>query len=150
MIRCEPCEQKQAEKCPRSQSNGLKFLQESSKKIIHLFNAHMPQLTQIARSTVLRMQICFAWKSIWSCSKESRTALLLSPLAASRGAPSCRLSPLAWKTFSPAPHAWTYSQWQPPYLRLLKPPWANMQISQAHTGGPVRKRDEERAVCSVG
>lgn len=41
----------------------------------------MPQLTRIARSTVLHMQICFAWKSIWSCSKESRTALLLSPLA---------------------------------------------------------------------
>ena len=70
---------KLAEWCPRSQFNGLKFLQESSKKITHLFSAHMPRLTQIARSTVLRMQICFAWKSIWSCSKESRTALLLSP-----------------------------------------------------------------------
>lgn len=45
----------------------------------------MPQLTQIARSTVLRMQIRFAWKSIWSCLKESRTALLLSPLTGSRG-----------------------------------------------------------------
>lgn len=61
------------------QFNGLKFLQESSKKITHLFSAHMPQLTRIARSTVLRMQICFAWKSIWSCLKEARTALLLSP-----------------------------------------------------------------------
>lgn len=90
---------KQAEWCPRSQINGLKFLQESSKKIIHLFIAHMLQLPQIAHSTVLRMQICFAWKSIWSCSKESRTALLLSPLAGSRGAPSRRLSPLTWKTF---------------------------------------------------
>lgn len=49
--------------------------------MIHLFNEHMPQLSQIARSTVLRMQIRFAWKSIWSCLKESRTALLLSPLA---------------------------------------------------------------------
>lgn len=58
---------------------GWKFLQESSKKVTHLFNAHMPQLPQIARSTVLHMQICFAWKSIWSCLKESRTALLLSP-----------------------------------------------------------------------
>lgn len=61
------------------QFNGLKFLQESSKKITHLFSAHMPQLTRIAHSTVLRMQICFAWKSIWSCLKEARTALLLSP-----------------------------------------------------------------------
>ena len=48
----------------------------------------MPQLSQIARSTVLRMQICFAWKSIWSCSKESRTALLLSvPSPAHTGLP---------------------------------------------------------------
>lgn len=61
------------------QFNGLKFLQESSKKITHLFSAHMPQLTRIAHSTVLRVQICFAWKSIWSCLKEARTALLLSP-----------------------------------------------------------------------
>lgn len=45
----------------------------------------MPQLTQIACSAVLRMQIRFAWKSIWSCLKESRTALLLSPLTGSRG-----------------------------------------------------------------
>lgn len=80
MILCGLREQKQTEWCSRTQFNGLKFLQDSSKKIIHLFNAHMPRLSQIARSTVSRMQICFAWKSIWSCSKESRTALLLSPL----------------------------------------------------------------------
>lgn len=63
---------------------GWTFLQESSLKIIHLFIAHMPELTWIARSTVLLMQICFAWKSIWSCSKESRTGLLLSPPLALR------------------------------------------------------------------
>lgn len=66
---------------------GCYFCKKALKKIIHLFNAHMPTHTQIARSTVLHMQICFAWKSIWSCSKESRTALLLSPLAGSHGAP---------------------------------------------------------------
>lgn len=106
---------KRGEQCPRSQFNGLKFLQESSKKITHLFSEHMPRLTQIARSTVLRMQICFAWKSIWSCSKESRTALLLSPLTPARaGPPSRRLSPLAWKSFSPAPHARTQQSVAPP------------------------------------
>lgn len=35
----------------------------------------------------------------------------------------------------------------PPCLRQLKPPWANMQISQAHTGGPVRKQDKEPCNC---
>lgn len=32
-------------------------------------------------------------------------------------------------------------------LRQLKPPWANMQISQAHTGGPVREQDKEPCNC---
>lgn len=58
---------------------GWNFCKKALKKITHLFSAHMPRLTRIARSTVLRMQICFAWKSIWSCLKEARTALLLSP-----------------------------------------------------------------------
>lgn len=44
------------------------------------------------------MQICFAWKSLWSCSKESRTARLLSPPSTGSRAFS-RLAPLAWKTF---------------------------------------------------
>lgn len=35
----------------------------------------------------------------------------------------------------------------PPCLRQLKPPWANMQISQAHTGGPVREQDKEPCNC---
>ena len=59
--------------------------EKNEKNNIHLFNAYMPELTQIARSTVLRMQICFAWKSIWSCSKESRTGLLLFPPPAHAG-----------------------------------------------------------------
>lgn len=94
----------------------------------------MPQLTQIACSTVLRMQIHFAWKSIWSCLKESRTALLLSPLTGSRGAPSRRLSPLVWKTSSPALHAWARGPRQS--VAEPKTPWANMQISEACTDGP--------------
>lgn len=35
----------------------------------------------------------------------------------------------------------------PPCLRQLKPPWANMQISQAHTDGPVREQDKEPCNC---
>lgn len=105
----------------------------------------MPQLTQIARSTVLRMQIRFAWKSIWSCLKESRTALLLSPLTGSRGAPSRRLSPLVWKTSSPALHAWAHG----PRRSIAEPktPWANMQISEAFTDGPVYKQNGEPCNC---
>lgn len=109
---------------------GWNFCKKALKKIIHLFNEHMPQLTQIACSTVLRMQIHFAWKSIWSCLKESRTALLLSPLTGSRGAPSRRLSPLVWKTSSPALHAWARGPRQS--VAEPKTPWANMQIWGLH------------------
>lgn len=105
----------------------------------------MPQLTQIACSTVLRMQIHFAWKSIWSCLKESRTALLLSPLTGSRGAPSRRLSPLVWKTSSPALHAWARGPRQS--VAEPKTPWANMQISEACTDGPVYKQHGEPCNC---
>lgn len=125
-----------------SQFNGLKFLQESSKKISHLFNAHMPRLTQIARSTVLHMQICFAWKSIWSCSKESRTALLLSLPTGSRGAPSCRRSPLAWKTFHQL-HTQGHAASRTTVPQTASAPRAIMQISQAAAAGSISKQDNK-------
>lgn len=103
------------------------------KKMTHLFNAHMPQLPQIARSTVLHMQIWFAWKSIWSCSKESRTVLLLSPPPPPCGAPA----PLAWKTFSPAPLACTRSQWR--LLASRRSFWG--QYADSH--GPCPRAEQE-------
>lgn len=121
---------------------GWNFCKKALKKIIHLFNAHMPKLTQIARSTVLHMQICFAWKSIWSCLKESRTALLLSPLASSHRAPFA-VSSRVENIFTSSTCMDTQSV-APPCLRQLKPPWANMQISQAHT---VHEQDKEPRNC---
>ena len=107
----------------------------------------MPRLTQIARSTVLRMQICFAWKSIWSCSKESRTALLLSTLTwLTRGSLLPSISSRVEKIFTSSTRMDIQSV-APPRLRQIKPPWANMQISQAHTGGPVRKQDKGPCNC---
>lgn len=128
------------------QFNGLKFLQESSKKITHLFSAHMPQLTRIARSTVLRMQICFAWKSIWSCLKEARTALLLSPpRRLARGSLLPSISSRVENIFTSSVHTNMRSVASPPTASPA--PWANMQISWARAGSAVRKRDEGPLNC---
>lgn len=67
---------------------GWNFCKKALKKLsICSVHTCLTRLSQIAHSTVLRMQICFAWKSIWSCSKESRTALLLSAPVPSRAPP---------------------------------------------------------------
>lgn len=101
----------------------------------------MPQLTQIARSAVLRMQIRFAWKSIWGCLKESRTALLLSPLTDSRGGSfSPSISSRVENIFTSSARMATHLHGD---ALQSKAPWANMQISEACTDGPVCKRHEE-------
>lgn len=107
------------------------------KKMTHLLNAHM--LPQIARSTVLHMQICFAWKSIWSCSKESRTVLLLSLPPPPCGAPA----PLAWKTFSPAPLAWAVSGASSPHTAPSTTVGPVCRFSWA----PVREQNKEPRNC---
>lgn len=108
--------------------------------MIHLFSAHMPPLTRIARSTVLSMQICFAWKSIWSCSKESRTALLLSPLAGSRSL----LPSLSSRVEDILNQLHTHAQ---AVLRQLPPPRGQYaDLTGAHWR-PDRERDKEPCNC---
>lgn len=106
----------------------------------------MPQLTQIARSTVLRMQIRFAWKSIWSCLKESRTALLLSPLTGSRGGsllPS--ISSRVENIFTSSTRMGTRST--APRCRAKH--HGPICRSEACTDGPVCKQHEEPCDCAL-
>lgn len=108
----------------------------------------MPQLTRIARSTVLRMQICFAWKSIWSCSKESRTALLLSPPR-----PAHAGLPLAVYLLSRGNHFHQLRTHRPTVSGTALPRQAQSTMGQyadltgPHWRAPVCERDKEPCNC---
>lgn len=70
------------------------------------------------------------------------------PSAAHAGLPLAVYLLSRGKHFHQLPHARTYMQSvAAPGLRRLKAPWANMQISQARTGGPVHKQDKEPCNC---
>lgn len=76
----------------------------------------------------------------------------VSPRPARAGPPSRRLSPLAWKSFSPAPHARTPQSVAPP-PRLALPQQAQSTTGQyADLTGPhwrasVCERDKEPCNC---